>query len=140
MKNSITVTTGTVASIKSAHASVWYENSFYLIGDRDYDTGAKTVITGRSIRVWQRARNYFKTMPNNPMMVIKFSDEAFQQIAAKLYTTASKNQATSMEAINESIESELRGILSKHATRVGKECFNISYEEATVIIKESLSL
>ena len=140
MKNLITITTGTVEAIKTAHTSSWYENSFYLIGDRDYETGAKMVITGRSIRVWQRARNYFKTMSNNPMMVIKFSDEAFSLIAEGLYATATKEQAKSLESINEVIETNLRAILAKHANRVGQECFDISYESAIKIIQEALSI
>ena len=140
MTKSITITKGTVQAIKELFANLWYSNVFYLIGTRDYATGDLMVITGRSIRVWQRARCYFKTMANNPMAVYTFTDAQFNAISEGLTRTASKSEKEAMEKLNAPMEESLRAILEHHGERVGQECFKIGFDEAVKIIEDALSL
>lgn len=140
MNSLVTKISGSVEAIKDLFTTLWYSNSFYIIGIRDYDTGKKQVVTGRSIRIWQRARMYFKTMPNNPMMVFTISDENFNLISNGLYDTASKLQRNAMESINGDVETLLQAILEASATRIGKECFDIEFTEAVKLIEEALNV
>ena len=140
MNSLVTKISGSVEAIKDLFTTLWYSNSFYIIGIRDYDTGKKQVVTGRSIRIWQRARMYFKTMPNNPMMVFTISDENFNLISNGLYDTASKLQRNAMESINGDVETLLQDILEASATRIGKECFDIEFTEAVKLIEEALNV
>jgi|TARA_R110002124_G_C8597000_1_gene483918 hypothetical protein len=140
MNSLVTKISGSVEAIKDLFTTLWYSNSFYIIGIRDYDTGKKQVVTGRSIRIWQRARMYFKTMPNNPMMVFTISDENFNLISNGLYDTASKSQRNAMESINGDVETLLQAILEASATRIGKECFDIEFTEAVKLIEEALNV